>query len=111
MDKLGGSGLKSSIGLQLHDQPRFLPSEALTGAGGPTDSSDCEREASVHHHTDLSMDCFCVLTTWQLVSPERVIREKGKSHTSFSTLILGAIHCRFFHVLLMKSQFAKYRSL
>lgn len=111
MDKLGGSGLKSSIGLQLHDQPRFLPSEGLTGAGGPTDSSDCEQEASVHHHTDLSMNCFRVLTTWQLVSPrESDQRERKKPHF-LSTLILGAIHCHFFHVLLMKSQFAKYRSL
>ena len=41
MEKLGGSGLKSSIGLQLHDQLGFLSSEGLTGAGGPTDSYDC----------------------------------------------------------------------
>ena len=84
VEKLGGSGLKSSIGLRLHDQPGFLSSEDLSGAGGPTDSYDCQWEASVRHYFDLSMECFHVLTTWQLVSSrESDQRERKKPHFLF----------------------------
>lgn len=82
MEKLGGSGLKTSVGLRLHGQPGFLSSEGRPGAGGPTDSYDCSD--SVRHHTDLSMECFHVLTAWQLVSPrESDQRERKEPHFLF----------------------------